>query len=194
MAVLALRQWNIIAPNVRSVALALVLAVLLAHVGRAAEVKEYDIKAAYVYNFAKFTEWPADAFAKPNSPFVIGIVGKDPFGPMIDKAFESRNVSGRPFIIKRLKWDQDIKGCHVLFVSSSESSKIGQMGDLLKGAPVLTVGETSGFAQRGGVINFFVEEEKVKFEINLDAAKRANLTISTKLLSLAKIVKEASRS
>ena len=155
--------------------------------------REYAVKAAYIYNFAKFVEWPADAFARPDSPFVIGIIGKDPFGSVIDKAVQGKTIDGRSFTVVRLKLDQDLKQCQILFVSASEKDKISRLFSDLKGAPVLTVGETPQFASRGGIINFKIENGTVRFEINPDAAKRAHLTISSKLLSLARIVKDEKR-
>lgn len=169
----------------------LALSVFLVSVGKTADVKEYEIKAAFIYNFAKFVEWPEDAFGRADAPLIIGIVGKDPFGKMIDHAVEGRRANGRTVEIKRVNWGAEVKLCHILFVSSSESGKMGQLSELVKNAPVLTIGETPGFASRGGIINFTEEEGKVRFEINVDAAKRARLTISSKLLSLAKVVKDA---
>jgi hypothetical protein len=172
-------------------AVSLALMISLARVGATADVKEYEIKAAFIYNFAKFVEWPEDAFGRADAPIVIGIVGKDPFGKMIDQAVEGRRANGRPVEIKRVNWGAEVKTCHILFVSSSESGKMGQLSELIKNAPVLTIGETAGFASRGGIVNFTEEGGKVRFEINVDAAKRARLTISSKLLSLAKVVKDA---
>ncbi len=188
-----MKVWNLRKPNVRlrrgAVVIALVIS--LVHVGKTADVKEYEIKAAFIYNFAKFVEWPEDAFGRADAPIIIGIVGKDPFGKMIDHAVEGRRVNGRTVEIKRVNWGAEVKTCHILFVSSSESGKMGQLSELVKNAPILTIGETPGFASRGGIVNFTEEEGKVRFEINADAAKRARLTISSKLLSLAKVVKDA---
>ncbi len=169
------------------VALALFVVACLQRNPSVAAPDEYKVKAAFVYNFAKFTTWPAEAFAKSDAPFVIGIVGKDPFGGAIDDTMKGKTVETHPVTIRRVKW-AEAKDCHLLFVSGSEGSKTRDM-DPVKTVPILTVGEVSGFAQRGGIINFVSEDEKIKFEINPEAAKRANLSISSKLLSLAKIVK-----
>jgi hypothetical protein len=151
---------------------------------------EYEVKVAFIYNFAKFVEWPPKTFEGSSSPIVIGIVGRDPFNSTIDAAVKGRHVNGRPFAVKRLKWGSEMKNCHILFVSSSEKDKVKELPDLLKGAPVLTVGETTGFAKCGGIINFVMENDSVRFEINVETAKRAHLTISSRLLSLAKIVSD----
>jgi hypothetical protein len=177
-------------------AAALLCVVIASPISRAAEsaggqgYNEYEVKAAFIFNFAKFVTWPATAFEKNDSPIVIGIVGKDPFGSVMDQIVKGKTVDERPFVIKRLKWGAEMKECHILFVSSSEKNKLGQMPELLKDAPVLTVSETPGFAKKPGMINFFMEEDKVKIEINADAAKRAKLTISSRLLSIVKIVKD----
>lgn len=188
-----MRVWYLSKSNIRFPLWAVLLALIASFVcvGKTADVKEYEIKAAFIYNFAKFVEWPEEAFGRADAPLIIGILGKDPFGKMIDQAVEGRRVHGRPMEIKRVNWGAEVRTCHILFVSSSESGKIGQLSELVKNAPILTIGETPGFASRGGIINFTEEEGKVRFEINADAAKRARLTISSKLLSLAKLVKDA---
>jgi hypothetical protein len=148
---------------------------------------EYPIKAAYIYNFALFVEWPKDAFEREDSPLVIGIAGDDPFGPSIDQALSGKKVKGRALVIKRLVPGQIPKPCHILFVSASESQRMGEL-EFLKGSSVLTIGETPSFAKRWGVIGFLVEDNRVRFEINLEAARRAHLEISSRLLSLARLV------
>jgi hypothetical protein len=152
---------------------------------------EYAVKAAFVYNFAKYVEWPADAFPKPDSPFVIGIVGKDPFDGALDRTIQGKNVNGHAFVIRRLGFDQDMAQCEIIFVSSSERDKVGRLPGTLKNAPVLAVGESAGFASHGGHIGFFSEQGRIRFEINPEAAKRARLNISSKLLALARIVSDS---
>ncbi len=149
---------------------------------------EYQIKAAFLYNFAKFVEWPADTFADPHDPIVLGIVGEDPFGSVLDKIVLGKTVNGRGLMIKRLKPGPDLRKCHILFISSSEKKHLAPILESLQGSSVLTVGETDRFAQSGGVINFILEENKVRFEINSETAARARLKISSKLLALARIV------
>ncbi len=152
---------------------------------------EYLIKAGFIYNFAKLVEWPATAFAQADSPIVIGVLGDDIFGATLDRVVADKKINGRGFIVKRLKWSRDFKdfkGCNILFVSSSEKEHVDSVVEAMKSLPVLTIGDEPGFARRGGIINFTLEENKVRFEVNVEAAKRADLTISSRLLTLARIV------
>ncbi|HKX29445.1 MAG TPA: YfiR family protein [Blastocatellia bacterium] len=149
-----------------------------------------QIKAAYLYNFAKLVEWPADAFKDADSPVVLGLVGDEPFGEILDQNMAGRKANGRKVVIVRLKASDNLRACHLLFISASEKSRVPQILAGLKGANVLTVAEIPHFAQSGGIINFFQEEKRVQFEINVEAAERAKLKISSRLLSLAKLVKD----
>jgi len=155
---------------------------------------EYLIKAGFIYNFAKLVEWPTASFAQPDSPIVIGILGEDPFGATIDRIVADKKINGRGFAVKRVKWSRDFKDlrdCNILFVSSSEKEHIESVIDAMKGLPILTIGDAPGFAKRGGIINFMLEDNKVRFEVNVEAAKHADLTISSRLLTLARIVQQA---
>jgi hypothetical protein len=155
---------------------------------------EYLIKAGFIFNFAKFVEWPSTAFAQPDSPIVIGILGTDPFGSIIDKIVQDKKVGARGFVVKRLKWGADLKelnGCKILFVGASERAHMDELVQIVRGLPILTVGETPGFAERGGVIRFVLEDNRVRFEVNVEAARQADLTISSRLLTLAKIIQQA---
>ena len=145
---------------------------------------EYDLKAAIIFNFAKFVEWPPGAFANDSAPIVVGIVGDDPFRGSLD-AVGGKSVNGRVVTVRRLNAGQDLRSCHVLFVSSSEKRHLPQIVTSLDGASVLTVGEMDGFANNGGMIKLKMEENKVRFVINAGLARRARLKISSKLLSLA---------
>jgi YfiR/HmsC-like len=151
---------------------------------------EYLVKAGFIYNFAKLVEWPATAFAQPDSPIVIGIWGSDPFGPVIDRVLDGKKVNARGFVVKRLKSLNDLKDCHILFVSSSEVARLSDAIHLAKNMPVLTIGEMPGFARHGGIINLTLEDNKIRFEVNVDAAKEADLSISSRLLALAKIIQQ----
>ena len=156
---------------------------------RAQSPGEYEVKAVFLYNFAKFVEWPPNFPSEGNDPFVIGILGQDPFGAAVEQALLRKTINGRPLAIKRVKHAQDTRGCQILFISASESKRLKAHLAQLKGDPVLTVGDTENFAQEGGVIAFTLEDNRVRFEINVDAAQRAGLRISSRLLSLAKIVR-----
>jgi uncharacterized protein DUF4154 len=149
---------------------------------------EYLIKAGFIYNFANLMQWPANTFSKADSPIVIGILGADTFGGTLDEVLGGKKVNGRTFFVKHLKWGMEMKDCNIVFVSSSESAHLEEIFRLLKGLPILTIGEIPSFARRGGIINFIVVDDKVRFEINVEAAKQADISISSRLLALAKIV------
>ncbi len=156
----------------------------------AEEVSEYQIKAAFLYNFARFVEWPPEKSGEAGDPLAICIVGENPFGNTLDELIKNKAISGRQLVVRRLKVGQSARDCQVAFISSSEKKHMQSFLESLEGASVLTVGDVEGFAAMGGVINFTMEESRVRFEVNLDAAERAGLKISSKLLSLAKIVRE----
>jgi YfiR/HmsC-like len=156
-----------------------------------ADSSEYLIKAGFIYNFAKFVEWPSAAFSQPDSPIVIGVLGADPFGSVLDRIVEDKKIGARGFVVRRYKWGKelkDLKDCKILFISASEKTHIDEILLSVKGLPILTVGETPGFAERGGVIRFTLEDNRVRFEVNVDAAHQADLNISSRLLTLAKII------
>ncbi len=156
-----------------------------------ADSSEYLIKAGFIYNFAKFVEWPSAAFSQPDSPIVIGVLGADPFGNFLDRIVEDKKIGARGFVVRRYKWGKelkDLKDCKILFISASEKTHIDEILLSVKGLPILTVGETPGFAERGGVIRFTLEDNRVRFEVNVDAAHQADLNISSRLLTLAKII------
>ncbi len=154
-------------------------------------VSEYQLKAAYLYNFTKFTDWPANAFATTNAPIIIGIIGEDPFGPPLDETVRGELVNHRPLRIKRLGTDAELRGCQVVFISRSEADRLPAVLGVLAGRPVLTVSDINGFAQRGGMVNLRLVSKSVKMEVNPMAAKAAGLKISSKLLQLAAIVETA---
>lgn len=149
---------------------------------------EYQVKAAFLFNFAKFVEWPADAFASSQAPFVICVLGEDPFGPMLDATLAGKTMGTHPVLLRRIKEHSDARRCHIVFVSSSESRNFAAVVDSVRGFAVLLVGDTDGFAAAGGSIEFTLEGNHVRFLINPDAAQRAGLMLSSKLLMLARIV------
>lgn len=148
---------------------------------------EYQVKSAFIYNFVKFVDWPREAFARDDSPFIIGILGTDVFGGELERIVGPKSINQRRLKIEHLQPGDDLRHCHVLFVAPSEEKKLNQIFPPLKDRPVLTIGETPNFARAGGVIGFIIEDGKVRFEINVDAARRSHLFIQSALLNLARI-------
>lgn len=149
---------------------------------------EYEVKAAFLYNFVKFVEWPAQSFPDRTTPFLIGVLGEDLFGGFLDKAVEGKVINERKLKVLRADQLENLKKCHLIFISRSEKGRLNQILADLKTASILTVGDTERFAERGGVINFTMPADMVRFEINVSAAERAGLKISSKLLGVAKII------
>jgi hypothetical protein len=150
---------------------------------------EYQVKAVFLYNFAQFVEWPASAFPDSAAPLVICVLGEDPFGPYLDETVRGETVQAHPLAVQRHRRVEDIKGCHILFVSRQELERLPEILDTLKGRPTLTVGDAEGFAKRGGMIRFMTDQNRIRLRINLQAARAANLTLSSKLLRPAQIVR-----
>jgi hypothetical protein len=159
---------------------------------QASPPSEYQVKAAFLFNFAKFIDWPQGSFASPQSPFSICILGKDPFGRSIDDSLRGKTIGDHPVNVLRVKDTVEARRCQILFASAVESRNISGILGGLHGTSVLLVGEADGFAASGGTIQFTLEENHVRFLINTDAADRAGLKFSSKLLALAKIVHDTS--
>ena len=153
--------------------------------GDDAQLTESKLKAAFLFNFAKFVEWPPTAFAATNSPITIGILGENPFGGDLEAIIRDKTINNRTIVIKPMLSITEATNCQMLFISASVKSRIPEMISGLGAATILTVGDTDRFTERGGMINFVKEGNKIRFEINDVAAKRAGLKISSKLLSLA---------
>lgn len=149
---------------------------------------EYQVKAVFLFNFAQFVTWPPTAFADPQAPLCIGVIGDDPFGPLLDDVVRGETVQQRPLIVRRIQSPAEISSCHVLFVSRSESARLDDIVRTAQAYAVLTVGEDDYFAVRGGMIRFVLERNKIRFRINAGAAKAAGLVISSNLLRSATIV------
>lgn len=156
--------------------------------GAAAAYGEYEVKAAFLYNFVRFVEWPQEAFAGAGEPLRVCVLGRDPFGETLDRALGGKTVQGRALEVLRVGGMGEARGCHVLFVGDPEGRDPGSLLVVLGDAAVLTIGEAPGFARAGGTIQFVIEESRVRFEINAGAAERAHLRISSKLLGLARSV------
>ena len=150
--------------------------------------REYQVKAVFLFNFAQFVEWPPAAFASANSPIVIGVLGENPFGAYLDETVRDEKVNNRPLEVQHYRHVEEIKTCHILFISASETDKYEQILARLQERSILTVGETDGFATRGGMIRFLTEQNRIRLRVNVGAAKAAGLTISSQLLRAAKIV------
>ncbi len=149
--------------------------------------KESKFKAAYLYNFLQFIEWPESAFTNPASPITIGILNQDPLANILEQIVRGEKINGREIAVRKFRDAKSVRECQVLFVPRSERNEIPSILVSSEGSSVLTVGEVEGFAEEGGAINFFVQDNKLRFEINLDALKNANLSASSRLLRLAKI-------
>lgn len=150
--------------------------------------KEYRIKAAFLFNFAHYVEWPADTFKDATSPLTYCTVGDDPFEGVLDQSLNAKSVGTRPLRVQHLKPPENFQGCQIVFIGTNEKKRIAAILETLKQSPVLVVGESIHFVQQGGTVGFLSEENTVRFEVNLDAAQRARLNISATLLSVAKTV------
>jgi YfiR/HmsC-like len=156
---------------------------------------EYLIKAGFVYNFASLVQWPSISFSQADSPIVIAVLGEDRFGSTLDRVLQGKKIDGHPFVIKRLRSVSELvksvgnpKECQILYVSAAAMPHLSEAIQTVRGLPILTIGEMPGFAKSGGIINLVLEDNRVRFEVNVKAAKNADLNISSRLLALARIV------
>lgn len=156
-------------------------------------IGEYAVKAAFLYNFVKFVEWPSDTFKKPYDPFSICILGEDPFGRSLDDIVAGKSIEGRPLAVRRLLSVTQLAGCQVLFVSSATNKRFLSVLSTITIPGVLTVGDSDAASDAGVVINFKLDGGKVHFDIDLEAAEREKLRISSRLLSLAHVVGSSRR-
>lgn len=149
--------------------------------------REYQIKAAFLFNFAQFTEWPTNTFTSSNAPIVIGVMGIDPFGRVLDNTVRGETINGHKLVIERYRRVEEIGACHILFISQSENRRVERILNHLKGKPVLTVGDMDAAVGHDVAIRFFEENNKLRIHINPDAVAQARLTLSSKLLRAAGI-------
>jgi hypothetical protein len=145
---------------------------------------EYELKAAFIYQIAKFVEWPSSV-----APLRLCVLGGNPFGPALE-SIRGKPVNGRRMEVSLLDTDADTRECNMLFIAAPAERNIERIAAISRGSGVLTIGDTEGFAQRGAIVNFFLENGKVRFEINREASRRAGLKISSQLLKLARIIQE----
>lgn len=152
--------------------------------------REYQVKAAFLFNFAQFTQWPDSAFSRSDDPLVVAVIGQNPFGPVLQQTLEGKSISGHPIVVRYIDSSGDLSGCHLLFVPASEDPHLDEIFNQVADRPILTVGESAKFPWSGGIIRFLIDDNKVRFEISPEAATRAGLHISSKLMSLARIFKK----
>lgn len=150
--------------------------------------KEHQLKAAFLSNFTKFVEWKPSSFGSPDAPLVIGVLGSNGFTNEVEHEVKGRVVNGRPLVVRNLRNAAEARSVHLLFVSAEEDGNIGAILNAVRGAPVLTVGESPAFARAGGAITFAIEGGKVRFDVNTTAAGRASVRISSQLQKLARSV------
>jgi hypothetical protein len=180
--------WQAMRPQAQFVRL--IIFGLAMTVGLRGQVNEYQVKAFFLSNFTRYVEWPAQSFHSPQDPIVICVLGQNPFAGALEEATRGKLVEGRALLVRQVSEIQPPCRCHVLFVSAPERKRFRSTAGVIKGSGVLTVGEMQGFLGDGGVVNFKVEEGKVRFEINMEAAGEERLHISSKLLRLAQIARK----
>jgi hypothetical protein len=153
------------------------------------ETAEYPVKLAFIYQLALYVRWPSDSFATPTTPLVVCVVGDDPFDPDLERELQSHSVDNHPIMVRKARRRDNLRTCHMVFVAAQESKQAAGVIGELKGAAILTIGESQGFAEQGGIVNFTVQQSKLHLEVNLDAARQTPLTISSRVLALARIVR-----
>ena len=163
---------------------------------RAQSVKptDYDVKAAYLYNFGHFVEWPVNVASVQNESFTVCVLGQDPFGPVLDTTLAGETIAGKRVAAKRISTLQESGNCQILFLSSAEAAQLNSIVKALSKQAVLTVSDMPQFSQRGGMIQFVLEGKRVRFEVNLAAVQHAGLTLSSELLKVATTVRRNSSS
>jgi len=156
--------------------------------GQAEPSREYQLKAAFLFNFAQFVEWPASAFTAPDAPLIIGVLGDNPFGDVLEQIVQGERVNNHPLVVEHYRRVEDIASCHILFVGEPAASHPGPVFARLRDRSVLTVSDAGDFSRHGGMIGFVTEHNHIRLQINLEAATQASLTLSSKLLRPAEIV------
>jgi hypothetical protein len=164
---------------------AVLAVVLAAHGAFAQKPHEYQVKAAYLYGFARFVEWPPAASATTGQAFVLCVLGRDPFGRVLDDVVADAVVKEKPVVVRRISQPDEAGTCHTVFISASESGRLDRILDTLAKRPVLTVSDLPDFAQQGGIIGFTLEENRVRFVVNLAAAQASGLQLNSELLRVA---------
>jgi len=155
------------------------------------KASEYQVKAAYLYNFGRFVEWPASGVVQ-NEVFTVCILGHDPFGPTLDSTLAGEMIGSKNVVAKRISSPQESSHCKILFMSADEASRLGKILESLDSEAILTVSDMPAFSERGGMIQFVIEGNRIRFEINLAATQKAGLTLSSELLKVATAVRRNS--
>jgi hypothetical protein len=155
---------------------------------------EYQVKATYLYNFGRFVRWPGTVTAGKGDSFSVCVIGQDPFGSILDSTLAGEALDGKPVVLRRISKPQDAGECRILFISSTEEKHLSEILTALNQSGVLTVSDMPGFTRRGGMIQFVLEGDRVRFEINLASAESARLVLSSELLKVAASVKRNGRS
>jgi hypothetical protein len=172
----------------RVLPLALLLVTRPTLAAQAVRASEYQVKAVFLFNFAQFVDWPAEAFADSGSAVTICVLGADPFGDFLDQTVRDERVGGRALQVRRYRSVDEINTCHILFISRSDRAPTADVLAGLKRRPILTVSDIDGFAERGGIIGFVTDRQRIRLKINVLAAEAAHLTISSKLLRVAETI------
>ena len=180
------RAW--VVATMATVILGMSLLAVPSHAAEAPALSERQVKALFLFNFAKYVDWPAGVFSNSSAPIVIGVVGEDGFSDEFRRITGDRKVNDRKVVIKQIDGTADLKDCQILFVRSSENGRLTEILEAVKNSAVLTVGETDRFLLQEGMINFTKKENKIHLEINLVPAQRVNLKLSSKLLTVAEVV------
>lgn len=171
-----------------NLALAVAALALAAPVGAQAPSGEAQVKAAFVYNFLKFVEWPPASFGGPDEPLVIAVVGEGATADATAAFLAAKRVGGRPLAVRRVAWDQPLAGVHAVFVAETDPLRLRRLLAAALAGAVLSIGEGEAFASQGGVIGLVVEERKVRFDIDMSVARTAGLKVSSKLLALTRVI------
>ena len=185
-----LKLLSALQSHTRRRAVLIVALLLQTQISSAAQISEYALKAALLYNFTQFVTWPESAFQSPDSPFQLCVAAEDPFGKTLDNVVVKERVNGHPIVVRRLIDPQNADACHILYIHSSSSLGLKQILDGVKAKPVLLVGEAPNFAAGGGTIALQFIDRRIRMQVNLHAARQANLDISSKLLRLSDVILE----
>jgi len=185
-----MKQRNPNRARIAALSVAFLLLLLGQQLLYAQEASEYQVKAAFLYNFSKFVEWPDETLDGNTVPIRLCVLNDASFGLQLSGIVRGKIIKNRPIVVVSVKTGEEARGCQLLFIGSSQNRQAKHIIDVLQGTSTLTVGETKDFLQEGGIINFVLQENRVHFQVNHKAAMQAGLRISSKLLSLAELVIE----